>query len=92
MALKRVIKTHMQQFEVIEDDYLKERANDIEDLGRRILMHLQETESNTSEKKYPKNTVLVGDAFSPSDLIDVPQSQLKGVVCLRGSQTRTWLF
>jgi phosphotransferase system enzyme I (PtsP) len=86
MALKLVIQSHVQQFNSIEDAYLKERAHDIEDLGRRILMYLQHKHNDASSQKYPKNTILIGDALSASDLIEVPVGQLKGVVCSRGSQ------
>ena len=86
-ALKLVIYDHIQQFSTIEDDYIKERANDIEDLGERILMHLQFTEQDQKrQKKYPKQTILVGDALSAGDLMEVPEGQLKGVICSRGSQ------
>jgi phosphotransferase system enzyme I (PtsP) len=86
MALKLVIQNHVQQFNSIEDEYLKERAHDIEDLGRRILMYLQHKPNDPSIQKYPKNTILIGDVLSASDLIEVPQGQLKGVACSRGSQ------
>jgi len=85
-ALKLVIQDHVQQFNSIEDDYLRERANDIEDLGERILMHLQNTEDNIANQKYPKNTILIGDALGASDLMEVPEGRLKGVICSRGSQ------
>lgn len=85
-ALKLVIQDHIQQFNSIEDDYLKERANDIEDLGERILMHLQHKEKDVEIDKYPKNTILIGDALSAGDLMEVPEGQLKGVICSRGSQ------
>ena len=85
-ALKLVIQEHIQQFASIEDEYLKERANDIEDLGSRILMYLQHTDKEHNKQKYPKRTILIGDALSASDLIEVPEGQLKGVVCSRGSQ------
>ena len=85
-ALKLVIQSHVQQFNSIEDEYLKERAHDIEDLGRRILMYLQHKHNDLSSQKYPKNTILVGDVLTASDLIEVPLGHLKGVVCSRGSQ------
>ena len=40
-AVKQVIGKHVMQFESLEDSYLKERAADFRDLGRRILGYLQ---------------------------------------------------
>ena len=39
-ALRQSIHVHAQVFEGMEDVYLRERASDIRDLGRRILTHL----------------------------------------------------
>lgn len=39
-ALRRTIEEHAKVFDVMEDVYLRERASDIRDLGRQILMHL----------------------------------------------------
>ena len=40
-ALRNTIGEHITAFEAMEDPYLRERASDIRDLGRRILEHLQ---------------------------------------------------
>ena len=53
-AFKRVIKRHIMHFEAFEDVYLRERAADFRDLGRRILSHLQ-TEKRESPELSQKN-------------------------------------
>lgn len=40
-ALRTVIDTHVRAFEMMDDDYLRERAADVRDLGRRVLAELQ---------------------------------------------------
>lgn len=40
-ALSKVILKHVRTFEMMEDAYLKERATDVKDLGRRVLSYLQ---------------------------------------------------
>ena len=76
-ALQSVISTHVQQFEKVDDDYLRERAADLRDLGRRILMHLQNNQF--TPPLYPENTILIGEEVSPSALAEVPEGRLSPV-------------
>ena len=82
-ALREVIKHHIQQFEAMEDDYLRERAADLRDLGRRVLMHLQSNQR--AAPVYPAQTILVGDEVSASAVAEVPLGQLVGIVSSEGS-------
>ena len=83
-ALKQIIAAHVAQFEAIDDAYLRERAADIRDLGRRILTHLQ---ANTRvAPSYPKNTILVGDEITPATLAEMPDGHLVGLVSKRGTE------
>jgi len=82
-ALKRVIKRHVLQFESLNDPYLRERAADFRDLGRRVLAHLQSSERH--EVTYPKNTLLVSEEVTATSLMEVPVGQLKGVISGSGS-------
>jgi phosphotransferase system enzyme I (PtsP) len=82
-ALAIVIKKHVSQFETMEDDYLRERASDFRDLGRRVLAELQW--SQREEIAYPKRTILIGEEVTAAALAEVPEGQLVGVVSARGS-------
>ncbi|QBR83181.1 phosphoenolpyruvate--protein phosphotransferase [Legionella israelensis] len=82
-ALASVIKKHVQQFESVEDDYLRERASDFRDLGRRVLAELQLTQRQ--EIDYPRRTVLIGEEITASELAEVPEGQLVGVISAKGS-------
>jgi len=82
-ALKRVIKQHVLQFESLEDAYLKERATDFRDLGRRILAQLQSKKREAPE--YPKNTILVSDEVTATAMMEVPEGYLKGIISGSGS-------
>jgi len=84
-ALRDTINEHVQVFDNMEDPYLRERAEDVRDLGRRILMHMQR--GTRGRFKYPDDTVLVGDVITASVLAEVPPECLKGVVSMRGSTT-----
>lgn len=82
-ALSAVIKKHVQQFESMEDDYLRERASDFRDLGRRVLAELQRAQRE--EIAYPRRTVLIGEEITASALAEVPEGQLVGVVSAKGA-------
>lgn len=82
-ALRHVILHHVSQFALMDDDYLRERSTDIQDLGRRVLAHLQE--NHKEEKPYPEQTILLGDEVAAADLAEVPEGQLVAVISGKGS-------
>ncbi len=84
-ALRETITDHVRVFDAMEDDYLRERAADVRDLGRRILMHLQDLEVGPVE--YLHNTVLVGEEISVMQIADVPRGSLAGIVSTSGSSS-----
>ncbi len=83
-ALSQVVSAHINTFEMMEDDYFKDRATDIKDLGRRVLSYLQAgTESQPAS--YPDETILCGEELTASMLGEVPREKLVGMVSVRGS-------
>ena len=82
-ALRETIHEYASQFMLIQDPYLRERARDIRDLGKRILAHLQQ--NSDQNRQYPENTVLVGEDLGPMDLARVPVDRLKGIISGHGS-------
>ncbi len=84
-ALRQTIEEHEEVFRNMENDYLRERVEDIRDLGRRLLMHLQTEKAE--EHTYPDKTILVGEEVTATMLAEVPQDRLVGVVSVRGSRT-----
>jgi phosphotransferase system enzyme I (PtsP) len=84
-ALRETIEEHAQMFDAMDDVYLRERASDVRDLGRRILMHLQH--ASTAPRDFPRQTILVGDEVSAVQLAEVPRARLVGVVSATGSNS-----
>jgi len=82
-ALRQVVSDHVQRFEMMDDAYLRERASDIKDLGRRLLGYLQK--ARTQSLTYAKNTILVSEELTPGMLGEVPVEKLIGLVSVRGS-------
>ncbi|HKK14043.1 MAG TPA: phosphoenolpyruvate--protein phosphotransferase [Gammaproteobacteria bacterium] len=84
-ALRDTIAEHVRIFEDMDDPYLSERAEDIRDLGRRLLLHLQS--ERPSPREWPEHTILVGEELSASQLAEVPGDRLAAVVSARGSSS-----
>lgn len=84
-ALRETINEHARIFDEMDDPYIRERAEDVRDLGRRILVCLQSGKRNTPP--YPDNTILVGEEITATMLAEVPSEKLKGVISARGSSS-----
>ena len=82
-ALRQVVTDHVNRFELMDDAYLRERASDVKDLGRRLLAYLQEERQQTLV--YPDNTILVSEELTPAMLGEVPEDKLVGLVSVLGS-------
>jgi len=82
-ALRETITEHVKQFDVMEDPYLRERANDIKDLGRRLLMHLQTQQAPMIQSSGP--VVLVGEEINVSQFAEVVLHDLVAIVSKSGS-------
>ncbi|MBT3620880.1 MAG: phosphoenolpyruvate--protein phosphotransferase [Porticoccaceae bacterium] len=82
-AWSTVILKHVRTFQKMEDTYLRERAADVNDLGKRVLGYLQ---SKDREKApLPRRIVLVGEDLSATALADIPVNRLVGIISLKGS-------
>lgn len=85
-ALRETIAEHVRMFEEMEDPYLRERATDIRDLGRRVLTRLQ-AEAPAQMFGGDGRLILVGEEVAASHLAEVPAEKLAGVVSARGSSS-----
>ncbi len=84
-ALRDTISDHVNLFESMDDPYMRERADDLKDLGRRILMCLQK--GRHKPPPYPERTILVGEEITATMLAEAPIDRLVGVVSAKGSSS-----
>ncbi len=84
-ALRDTVREHVRVFTDMEDPYLRERADDVRDLGGRLLRYMQEDPMQVPH--FSDGTVLVGEDITASMLADAPRDKLKGVISARGSRT-----
>jgi phosphoenolpyruvate-protein kinase (PTS system EI component) len=69
-----------------DNPYLRERAVDFQDLGRRVLRHLAR-HGSTPLVNLPAGSVLVARELFPSDLVEIDRAHLAGIVTEMGGET-----
>ncbi len=82
-ALRDTVAEYANAFEEMDDPYLAGRAADIRDLGQRLLMRL--LQEQPQDRQYPERTILVGEEIGVTQLFEVPQDRLAGLVSVRGT-------
>ncbi|WP_440997772.1 phosphoenolpyruvate--protein phosphotransferase [Arhodomonas sp. SL1] len=82
-AVRDVVLEQVRHFEEMEDGYLRERASDVRDIGRRLIARLGAMEGGN--RPLPKRVVLVGHEVNASQLAEIPRERLVGVVSATGS-------
>jgi len=82
-AWRDAIAEHAKVFERMEDPYLRARAEDIREIGQRMLVRLQ---SKVRESRgFPERCILVGETLGITEIAAVPTGRLAGLVSMRGS-------
>jgi phosphotransferase system enzyme I (PtsI) len=83
VAVKEVIDKFVGMFDLIDDEYMKERALDIKDVGNRLLKHLLgDMEENVPPTDYPY--ILVAKELTPSQLAHLDPAKVLGLVTMVG--------
>ncbi len=86
VALKSVIGQYVEAFRRLEDPYLRERAMDVEDVGRRILGNLQGIDATTIRLTHPG--IIVARELMPSQIAMLPFELVSGII-LESGQTNS---
>lgn len=84
-AVKRVVGEYVEAFGRMEDPYLRERAADMEDIGRRLLANLSGQENQPLlQLKFPG--ILVAREILPSEMAALDHEQIRGIVTEAGER------
>jgi phosphotransferase system enzyme I (PtsI) len=86
VAVKEAIDNFVVMFDLLDDEYMKERALDIKDVGNRLLKHLL----GAPEVTLPTDTqpfILVARELSPSQLAHLNPHHVLGIVTMMGGKT-----
>ncbi len=81
-----VLRKYVEVFSKIEDEYLKERTADVNDVGRRVLRSLMGKEQRVWENM-PERVVVVAHDLSPSDTAAMHKQNVCAFVTDIGGKT-----
>jgi phosphotransferase system, enzyme I, PtsP len=84
-SLGCVVEDYVRQFEGLGDDYMRERALDIKDIGQRVLRCLLGV--HAAPRKLGRGVILVVAELVLSDLLLIDPSKLKGLALATGGVT-----
>ena len=84
-AWKKAVATHADRLAALRNELLAQRANDLRDVGQRVLSLL--TGVDVRPPAYPPNSVLVAEDLTPSDTAALDRSRVAGICTTRGGAT-----
>jgi multiphosphoryl transfer protein len=84
-AWKNAVKTHAERLAALRNQLLAQRANDLRDVGERVLEFL--TGIKREAPSYPANAVLIAEDLTPSDTAAMERGNVMGFATVRGGAT-----
>jgi phosphoenolpyruvate-protein phosphotransferase len=85
-AVEAEVATATKHLIALDEPYLRERAADVRDLGRRILLHLVSGGHHEVAPLVPGSVLVAAELF-PSDTVDLDRNNVSGIVTEVGGQT-----
>nr|WP_300095070.1 phosphoenolpyruvate--protein phosphotransferase [Sedimentibacter sp.] len=85
-AINETSDTYIKLFENIEDEYLRERADDIRDVMTRVIKILLGI-NNTDYSKLEENSIIVAKDLTPSDTAQIDKSKVAAMITEMGGKT-----
>jgi len=85
-AVKSVLAGYLKSFQDIDDQYLKDRAVDIEDVGRRVIRLLSD-QSRDGSLHFQEEGILITRLITPSDAAVLSTEMVRGVATSAGGHT-----
>ena len=78
-AVRRVFRRWQEKFQSLKDESFQQRADDIADVGRKVLRHLEGEETDRL-KNFPAGSVLVLRRLLPSDVVSLARRHVAAIV------------
>ncbi|MCK4810390.1 MAG: phosphoenolpyruvate--protein phosphotransferase [Candidatus Omnitrophica bacterium] len=85
-AFSQSLNKYTNTLRKLDDEYLRERAFDIEDVGKRVLRRMLKQE-RVSLDKLKEEVVIVAYDLSPTDTVALPKDKVLGFVIDIGGRT-----
>ena len=84
-AWKKAFTTHADRLASLRNPLLAQRANDLRDVGLRVLALITGVETKAPE--YPANAILIAEDLTPSDTAALDRAHVMGFCTTRGGAT-----
>ena len=84
-AWKKATELHAERLAALRNELLAQRANDVRDVGERVLLHI--TGTKAIPPVYPERSVLIAEDIAPSDAATMDSGTVVGFATLRGGAT-----
>ncbi len=85
LAIKTAAGFYSDMFEAMDDEYMKARAADINDVANRMIRIIMKADERP--KTFPENTILIAYDLTPSDTAQIDKRKVKAFVTEIGSKT-----
>jgi phosphotransferase system enzyme I (PtsI) len=85
-ALQTVIDKITKIFSMLDDEYMRDRVRDIQDVGNKVMGDLL-GQGRVSLKDLSSRVVVVAHTLHPSDMVDVKKDNLIGILTDVGGRT-----
>ncbi|MCX5782054.1 MAG: phosphoenolpyruvate--protein phosphotransferase [Elusimicrobia bacterium] len=85
-ALFKILEKVMRSFDMIEDEYFRERKHDIQDVGKKILSHLL-GKARRSLSEIKEDSIIIAHNLTPSDTISMRDHLVRGFATDIGGRT-----
>ena len=85
-ALSEVSKIYIEMFKKIEDEYLRERAEDIKDVMNRVIRILMGI-SSIDFSNLEENSIIVAKDLTPSDTAQIDRTKVAAMITEMGGKT-----
>lgn len=83
-AIMHTVKVYVRMFEDLPNTYLREKKEDVKDVGKRLLENL----TGLSQKKREcRNRIVIALEMYPSDILELSTQGVKGLILLSGGTT-----
>ncbi len=82
---KKATELHAERLAALRNELLAQRANDVRDVGQRVLLHL--TGIKPLPPRYPDHSILIAEDLTASDAATMEAGTVVGFATLRGGAT-----
>jgi phosphocarrier protein FPr len=85
LAWQRSFQATANAYQALSDEYLRQRAADVQDMGHRVLEAL-----GIQRRKIPRLPtpgILVTEDLTPADVAGLSSDRVLGVICMQGGKT-----